>query len=870
MTGPADRPIRKFNPGTFQSDMEVTKQFVVRNHELSVLLDVLRGNIEAASCQHALIVAPRGRGKTMLLARVAAEIRTTPELATHLLPVRFMEESQEIFSLTDFWLETLFHLARECASHDSGLAEELRDRHASLSERWREQALEERAQAAVLDAADRLDRRLVLMVENLQALCKDVDQDFGWKLRGVLQTEPQIMLLASATSRFTGLDDVEQPFFEMFRIISLRPLTTEECRSLWEVVSGDRVSGREMRPLEILTSGSPRLMVIVAGFARHRPLRRLMEELVMLIDEHTEYFRGHLEVLGKTERRVYIAVLDLWQLSTPGEIAARARMDVRVVSTMLGRLVDRGTLVVEGSGRKKNYAAAEPLYCIYYKLRRGRGETAIVESLIRFMSVFYSEVERTEIFSALMFEGADSPTMRPGLERAAAGLPEFARFLAGIEPDRGALGELGARAAADAPDYDSIKRLLRKISTASDQEAFETVVDIVDRSVTIQNPAPHRVSQAFSAWALNMKGDAHAQLGDPDSALSAYDAVVERFGGSKDSWLQGRVGRALKHKGHALRDGGDLVSALAAYKEVVERFRGNEDLELKQSVAEALHFKGDCLRELGNLDSALLTYEEIVERFADKSDVELQRWVASALTSKGYVQSELGDLDSAVSTYEEVIQRFGTTGHVELERCIALPLHRKGCALLDLGDPESALAAFDEFLERFGSSEDPELWPWVALATIDKTVMLIETGRTQDALCTCEEFESRLRGLDDERKHELTWQARQVWTRALLAQQDLPAATEKFRSLHAAFVPSDDTMMREASELIPEMIAGGASAHELLDILSSNAEKAAALAPLVVALRQHTGEIVREPEAILQVAADIRKRIQEEEPTRSS
>ena len=328
MPGPADRPIRKFNPGTFQSDAEVTEQFVVRNHELGVLLDVLRGNVESPSCQHALIVAPRGRGKTMLLSRVAAEIRTTPELARRLLPVRFMEESQEIFNLTDFWLETLFHLARECVSHDSGLAEELRDRHAALSERWREQTLEEHARAAVLDAADRLDRRLVLMVENLQALCKDVDQNFGWKLRGILQTEPQITLIASATSRFTGLEDAEQPFFEMFRIINLRPLTIEECRSLWKIVSGDRVSGREMRPLEILTGGNPRLLVIVAGFAQHKSLRRLMEEIVMLIDEHTEYFRGHLEVLGKTERRVYIAILDLWQLSTSGEIAARARMGI--------------------------------------------------------------------------------------------------------------------------------------------------------------------------------------------------------------------------------------------------------------------------------------------------------------------------------------------------------------------------------------------------------------------------------------------------------------------------------------------------------------------------------------------------------------
>ncbi len=103
--------IRKFNPGLFQSDQEVRKQFVVRNHELGLLLDDLRSNISSPSCQHILVVGPRGRGKTMLLARVAAELRSNGEFAGSLLPVRFMEESQEILSFTDFWLETLFHLA---------------------------------------------------------------------------------------------------------------------------------------------------------------------------------------------------------------------------------------------------------------------------------------------------------------------------------------------------------------------------------------------------------------------------------------------------------------------------------------------------------------------------------------------------------------------------------------------------------------------------------------------------------------------------------------------------------------------------------------------------------------------------------------
>ena len=790
MTRTPHRPVRKFSPGTYQSDEEVTEQFVVRDHELRVLLDILRGNIRSPSCQHALIVAPRGRGKTMLLARAAAEIRTNPEFDQHLLPVSFMEESQEIFSLTDFWLETLFHLARECASRNPQLAAELHGRHTALSERWREQSLEDNVRSTALDAADRLDRKLVLMVENLQALCKDVNEDFGWKLRGILQTEPQIILLASATSRFAGLDDAEQPFFEMFRIIDLKPLTTEQCRKLWKVVSGDKVTGREIRPLEILTGGSPRLLVIAAGFGQHKSLRRLMEELVMLIDDHTEYFRGHLDILGKTERRIYIAVLDLWRKSTPGEIAARSRMDVRVVSTMLGRLAERGALVVEGGGRKRKYAAAEPLLCIYYKLRRGRGEAAVVESLIRFMSVFYSEEERADIFPSLISEGMESSKLRHGLDRAAAALPEFAKFLASIrqpaiaaagpdetEPARRTLRELEGSVDATVPDYDLIKRLLKEISTASGSKAFETVVEIVDRSDAIQDPARHCLSQAFAAWALNMKGDALRKLGNLDSALSAY-------------------------------------------KNIVERFDANEDPHVQTLVAMALAKKGQAQEESGNPKSALLAYKEVVNRFGGSGNPAHREWVAGALIRNGHI-------------------------------------------LREVADPEMALSANEEVVKRFGTSENPNLRQWVALATIDKAETLIEMGLVEDALHTCNDFDSRLRNLEVGRKRELAWQARLVWTRALLAQPDLPAAMDMFRLLHDAFASDDEGMIRDALQLIPELIAAGASARELLDILSSDGDKASALTPIVVALRQHEGEVVQEPQEILEVAADVRKRIRE-------
>ena len=411
------RPVRKFNPGLLQADEEVIAQFVVRQHEFGIVSEVLQGNIDTPSCQHVLLVAPRGRGKTMLLARVAAELRRNQDLASHLLPVRFMEESQEIYDLAGFWLETLFHLAREIAADHPAIARELTETHSALSARWREEGLEGAARAAVLDAADRLGRRLVLMVENLQSLCETVDGEFGWQLRGVLQSEPQIMLLASATSRFARLEDAGEPFFELFRIVHLQPLTTEECLRLWTIVSEQEFTGYEIRPLEILTGGSPRLLVVIAAFARHRSFRQLMEELVTLVDEHTEYFRSHLEALPKNERRVYVALIDLWQPSSTGEIAARARLDVRVVSTMLGRLIDRGAVTAEadGGGRRRLYAASERLYSIYYKLRRERDEAAVVEALIRFMVVFYDVGEVLLLSDQLFQDAKDRPQFMPAL-----------------------------------------------------------------------------------------------------------------------------------------------------------------------------------------------------------------------------------------------------------------------------------------------------------------------------------------------------------------------------------------------------------------------------------------------------------------------
>ena len=936
--------IRKFNPGTLQSDEEVKNQFVVRSRELGVVLDVLRGNIGSPSCQHILLVAPRGRGKTMLLARVAAELRTDRALSERLLAVRFMEESQEIFSLADFWLESLFYLARECAAQDPELSRELKDVHAALAAEWHGRELEERARAAFLETTDRLGKQLVLMVENLQALCEHVDDDFGWKLRRVLQAEPQIILLATATSRFKGLDDAREPFFELFRILRLEPLDTGECQRLWRMVSGDTVSEREIRPLQILTGGDPRLLVIMGDFAQRRSRRQLMEKMVALIDEHTEYFRGHLEVFAKTERRVYLAVIDLWQPSSTGAIAARARMDVRAVSALLGRLVERGAVLAEGSSRKRKYAAAERLYSIYYKLRRERDEAAVVRNLIRFMAVFYTESELDDRFRAMTAEAAQWPAIRDGLMLAVGESPKISRIFS--DETWPELEQISKRSAAI--HHAHARGILDDIKAALGKDAFERVIEIADGFLSSESSGLAQAPDWLIAPIISAKAFAYEGLNEPEAGLAIYDEVIERFGSGKAPELQTHVAIVLLRKGITQEQLGEDRAAIATYDQAIERFGNSKTLQIDVEVARALVRKGIAQERITENKAAVVTFDEVTKRFGNSSAQELDEWVAKALVAKGLTLERLGESAAAVAAYDEAVTRFGDSeapqvkAHTvkalvnmgfrqgllgksraaissfdravervgrsddpELQMHVAIAMVNKGVRLGELGETKEAIAAFDEVIERFGDDDNPNLQRKVANALMSKGLAEFQLGKMQEAICNWEELvrrygdgsvsglqiqvvealfhkieaqvqfgriEHSLRECDDlDRRIEIIshkaksivgWRARWLRAKTLVVQQKHLDAMSVLESVFAAFDPGVEAMMHEMIARVLDLVANGASESDLAEMFSRDSQKADALLPLIVALRQRAGETVHAPAEALEVATDVHKMIE--------
>ena len=65
--------VKKYNPG-FLTDDEIVASFCVRTGEFDALLECLRASTGQSNA-HALVIGPRGSGKTHLLLRVATEMR---------------------------------------------------------------------------------------------------------------------------------------------------------------------------------------------------------------------------------------------------------------------------------------------------------------------------------------------------------------------------------------------------------------------------------------------------------------------------------------------------------------------------------------------------------------------------------------------------------------------------------------------------------------------------------------------------------------------------------------------------------------------------------------------------------------------------
>ena len=679
---------RKYNPG-FLTDDELVDSFCVRRAEFESAIEMLR-ECNGTANPHRIVIGQRGSGKTSLLLRIAAEIRRDDDLSRRFYPILFAEESYEVSTAGEFWLECLSRLADRAPTEEdaSDLRRTVEDLRTILDDR----TLGDRCLGALLDFGDRVERRLVVMVENLNTMFGEMaDGDAGWRLRQTLQTEPRILLLASATSRFDEIDNPERALYDLFRVVPLRPLDRDECAVLWERASGRRRDPGNIRPLQILTGGSPRLIAILGRFGADLSFRELMAELLDLVDDHTEYFRSHLEALPAQERRVYLALADLWKPATTREIADRARLDTSKCSAQLNRLIERGAVEVAGGGaRRKQYYLTERLYNIYYLMRRSRGPEPMVEALVRFMEAFYSPGELTDFGVRLAGEDADDAEAESLRRLALAHLMDSPRLA--THRDELLAGFPG----------DLAKDLARGTS----------------------------LSKAVGAAAFG------ATL-----SREARDSVEENV-----ETAEGReAALTLLDEATALNDEGRTEDALAKCDEAIGRFGDADASEILETVASTLVLKGDILAGLNRPKNAWIGFAEAVRGVRDGSATVLSDFIWMALTGKKAGSNRSA---KALGAYDEVLTRFGTSDVPAVMDQVARALIRKGTVLLALDRTDEALAALDEAISMVGKSDVPALVETAAGAFCMKGIMLSVRDRGDEALAALDEAVRRLRGND--------------------------------------------------------------------------------------------------------------------------
>jgi len=677
----------KYNPA-FLDDETLVRSFVARNAELDRILEVLRENT-GTSNQHLLVIGPRGIGKTTLVLRAAAEARIDPALSASWHPVVFGEETYQVSTPGEFWLEALFHLGEQsgAARWQQAYEELLREND--------EDRLRARALTQLMDFADESGKRILLVVENLNMLVGgQISGNDAWVLRQTLMNEPRLMLLGTATSRFEAIDDYNQALYELFRIIELQSLDQQEAQALWASTAGGPAPAHQIRPLQILTGGNPRLIRILSEFAARTSFSSLMDDLTRLVDAHTEYFKHHLDNLPPQERKVFVVLADLWDPSTARTVAQAARVDVNTTSALLKRLADRGAVTSPYKrGRAQYYQVAERMYNVYHLMRRRGPAASRVHAVVRFMVSLYRDEELVQTTRSLVEEASRLST---GKRRE-----HFAAYEAIIQVAREA-------------------RITRRIVEAT-RSAFESMPDVP--------------SSLLKLLELDQKSESTGSLDDRErnqEELESLDQALSLNPQDADTWQQ---------RGITLR-------RLGREEEALESF--DRALLLDPDMVAAWTNRGISLRRLDRTEQALEAFERSLALDPEDARAWLRRGVALSILNRheeslaSYDRSLALDEDDAWAWYDRGFALGSLNRHEEAlasyDRALALDADHawawfnRGLELRNLSRHEEALASYDRTL----ALDADDAWAWLyrgyelgvqsrheeALASYDRTLAL--------------------------------------------------------------------------------------------------------------------------------------------------
>jgi AAA ATPase-like protein/tetratricopeptide repeat protein len=637
-----------FTPSAVPSDV-LDERTVGRADVLDRLLEAAVAATRGHDRRHTLLVAPRGGGKTHVLAVFAHRLRTDPDLAGPLALVVLDEDAADVASYADLLVAILEHLA---TAHEQARARELRaTRMTAELERL---------------LLDRLSGRpLVLVLENLDRLFGDFGTGGQRELRAFVETSRAVMVVASTPALFPAVSKQARPWFGSFTIERLAPWSVEEGTAFLERIARDRgdtelaeliasdVGRARLIAVDKLIGGSPRLWTILAGCLTVELLEELVPLVMATLDELVPYYQARLNELTPNERKLVVAVCRAESLGSTGgrtvsELALAAGVPVGSAPKLLSRLEDAGWVAgtkPPGTDRRSTwYELREPLLRYHLAYRREAG--APLGVIVSFLRVWFSPVERrhrlaeavggTLVETYLAESLRDAPRSSDSLYAAASPLELLAGAREWFVAPAGATTVVRSRAAAIVAELSAL------IATG---HASEVVATLDRRLAALDTSDRERVAQiAQAAQSAGLATTDELDVSTLAAQQSAVAAGLDVAAAAAHSCaLEDEV--AIGLLAHGWR--GAMGDAAGAYHRFVALARRAENLaegqvSLQLAVeAELAYFgrsQGDPIAARHHIGRVLRERERVLG--SDHADT---------LTSRGNLAEQTGDAGDAAA-----------------------------------------------------------------------------------------------------------------------------------------------------------------------------------------------------------------------------
>jgi tetratricopeptide (TPR) repeat protein len=449
--------------------------FVQRDRLLNDLLENIENSILTEAKHHALLIGPRGIGKTHLISMIYHRVSANEVFQDKLKIAWLREEEWGIATFLDLLVRILNSLMEEYK--DSNLGEQIKGLYSVSTEQAEQLAghiLKQYCQ----------DQTLLLLMENLDEIFKGLDESGQQAFRAYLQNYGFITIVATSQSLFKGVQSRNLPFYGFFSPTHLKPLVLEEAVDLLANIAkwrGDQdladllitpLGKSRIRAIHHLAGGNHRIYIIFSQFLTTESLDSLVEPFMKTLDDLTPFYQSRMQFISPQQRKIIEYLCEQRGAIAVKEIAQHCFISPQTASSQLKQLREMGYVYSDSQGRESFYELQEPLMriCLEAKKRRGTPN----QLFISFLRVWFSREE---------------------LENRLEILPLEAVF------DRECT--LQALSEMEASDDPKISALLRDWNDAWQNSKYEKMLEVSEELILIRGSGLDWIKKAQAHYFIN-------------------------------------------------------------------------------------------------------------------------------------------------------------------------------------------------------------------------------------------------------------------------------------------------------------------------------------------------------------------------------